>query len=339
MTFSIPEQMQAILVENPGKQSKLVWQTVAVPTAAPGQLLVKVSACGINRADLMQRQGLYPPPAGDSDILGLEAAGTVVAVGDSSLQHKLGQHVYGLVNGGGYAEYVVMPAGQALAVPTGWSMAQAAATAETFLTAYQLLFTLGQATAGQRVLIHAGASGVGTSAIQLAKAKALQVAVTVGSADKAQACLRLGADIAINYREQSFAEVIKAQWPQGVNLVLDPVAGDYINADAALLAQDGSIIVYAMMGGRKIPELDLSLLFRKRGQLLCSTLRNRDTAYKSALTRAFEQDFAEALAQGVIAPVLQQTFDINEVEAAHALMSSNQTIGKLVLTFPAALSV
>lgn len=339
MTFSIPEQMQAILVEDPGKQSRLVWQTVAVPKVAPGQLLVKVSACGINRADLMQRQGLYPPPKGDSDILGLEAAGTVVSVGDNSLQHYLGQQVYGLVNGGGYAEYVTMPAGQALPVPKGWTMAQAAATAETFLTAYQLLFTLGQATAGQRVLIHAGASGVGTSAIQLAKAKDLHVAVTVGSADKANACLKLGADIAINYREQSFAEVLKAQWPQGTNLILDPVAGDYINADAALLAQDGSIIVYAMMGGRKIPELDLSLLFRKRGQLLCSTLRNRDTAYKSALTSAFAQDFATALTQGVIAPLVQQTFDINDVETAHALMGSNQTIGKLVLTFPATSAV
>ncbi|CAM5221289.1 NAD(P)H-quinone oxidoreductase [Alishewanella longhuensis] len=333
MNYLIPEKMQAIQVQNPGKHSRLHWCSVAVPKPAVGQLLLKVAACGINRADLMQRQGLYPPPPGDSDILGLEAAGTVVAVGDDSLKGYLGQRCFGLVNGGGYAEYVLIPATQAMPVPVQWSMAQAAATAETFLTAYQLLFSIGQATAGQRVLIHAGASGVGTSAIQLAKAKDLQVAVTVGSADKVAACLELGADLAINYREQHFLAVLNQAWPEGINLVLDPVAGDYIAEDMQLLAQDGKIIVYAMMGGRKLPELDLAVLFRKRGQLICSTLRNRDTEYKARLTADFLRDFAMALAAAKIAPVIQQQFAAIDVEAAHTLLSTNQTIGKLVLVF------
>ncbi|GHG77232.1 NAD(P)H quinone oxidoreductase [Alishewanella longhuensis] len=333
MKYVTPEQMQVIQVQDPGKHSRLDWRSVQVPTPAAGELLLKVHACGINRADLMQRQGLYPAPAGDSEILGLEAAGTVVAVGDESLDSYLGQRCFGLVNGGGYAEYVLLPATQAMQVPQGWSMAQAAATAETFLTAYQLLFTIGQASAGQRVLIHAGASGVGTSAIQLAKAKGLQVAVTVGSADKVAACLMLGADLAINYRQQHFLDELKLVWPEGINLILDPVAGSYIADDIQLLAQDGKIVVYAMMGGRKLAELDLALLFRKRGQLICSTLRNRDAQYKARLTADFQQDFATALAAANIMPVIQQVFAANDIEAAHTLLSTNQTIGKLVLIF------
>ncbi len=333
MNHSIPQQMQAVVVAAPGKQSTLHLQHLPVPVPTAGQLLLKVAACGINRADLMQRQGLYPPPAGDSDILGLEAAGTVVAVGDRSLQHYVGQRVFGLVNGGGYAEYVLLPAVQAIPVPSNWSMQQAAAIAETFLTAYQLLFTIGQATAGQRVLIHAGASGVGTAAIQLAKAKGLDVAVTVGSAEKVAACLALGADLAINYREQPFAETLTQCWPQGINLILDPVAGPYLIEDIKLLAMDGVIVIYAMMGGRVIPELDLSLLFRKRGQVICSTLRNRDAAYKAKLTADFQNDFAHSLEQAEITPVIDRQFAMTDAEAAHALLSANQTIGKLVLDF------
>lgn len=217
-------------------------------------------------------------------------------------------------------------------MPASWSMVQAAATAETFLTAYQLLFSIGQAVAGQRVLIHAGASGVGTSAIQLAKASGLDVAVTVGSADKVAACLKLGADIAINYRQQHFAEALNCAWPEGINLILDPVAGAYIADDIQLLAEDSKIVVYAMMGGRKLPELDLAVMFRKRGQLLCSTLRNRDADYKCRLTSAFQQDFAAALTAGKIVPVIAREFVATEAEAAHTLLGSNQTIGKIVLT-------
>jgi len=332
MATTLPNTMQAVCVDSPGRDSQLRWQDCALPKLKPGEVLLKVAAFGINRADLMQRQGLYPPPPGDSTILGLEAAGIVVAVADDNLSPLLGRAVFGLVNGGGYADYVAIPAAQAMAVPEGWSLQQAAATAETFLTAYQLLFLLGEATEGQRVLIHAGASGVGTSAIQLAKARQLQIAVTVGTADKAAFCRQLGADIAINYREQDFSEELATAWPEGVALVLDPVAGSYLNSEASLLAVDGKIIIYAMMGGRKIPEFDLSLLFKKRGQLLCSTLRNRDAAYKAELTRRFHADFAADLAAKSIEPVIAAVFSREEVEQAHQLLASNQTIGKLLVT-------
>lgn len=331
MKHHIPLQMQAIIVQNPGKTSRLLWQEVATPKPEAGELLLKVSAAGINRADLMQRQGLYPAPAGDSPILGLEAAGTVVAVGDKSLTEYLGKACFGLVNGGGYAEYVTIPATQAMLVPPGWTMTKAAAVAETFLTAYQLLFFIGEAKAGQRVLLHAGASGVGTSAIQLAKSKGLQVAVTVGSAEKAAACAALGCDIAINYRETNFSDILSQFWPSGIDLILDPVAGTYMPENLKLIAQDAKIIVYGLMGGRLLPELDLSLMFRKRGQLFCSTLRNRDSHYKARLTAAFVKDFSAALTAESIFPVLFSEFARTEIETAHSLLSSNQTIGKLVL--------
>lgn len=333
MLETLPSVMQAVVVQSPGAESQLSWQNVALPELQSGELLIKVAAFGINRADLMQRQGLYPAPAGDSEILGLEVAGTVVAVADQSLSPWIGRSVFGLVNGGGYAEYAAMPASQAMIVPPGWTWQQAAATAETFLTAYQLLVFLGQAQQGQRVLIHAGASGVGTAAIQLAKAMGLHIAVTVGNSNKAAVCKQLGADIAINYREQDFKQLLSQHWPSGIDLILDPVAGAYLNAEASLLAQDGKIIIYAMMAGRKIPEFDLSALFRKRGQLLCSTLRNRSSAYKAKLTQQFWADFAANLAAGEIKPLIDRVFCTVDIEQAHQLLASNQTIGKLIVSF------
>jgi len=328
---TIPSTMQAIAVVNAGKDSTLRVEQRPVPVPAAEQLLVKVAAAGINRADLMQRRGLYPPPAGDSDILGLEVAGIVVATGP---QHKswLGKAVFGLVPGGGYAGYALLHAGHAMAVPAGYSMAEAAASAEVFLTAYQLLFTIGALQSGQKVLIHAGASGVGTAAIQLAKAAGAVVAVTASNDDKLAACKALGAEVLLNYTAAAFEQELAAQWPDGVNLILDPVAGDYISREIPLLAMDGKIVLYAMMGGREIPQLDLSLLFKRRGQLICSTLRNRSNKYKTALTQAFTNAFAQALAHRQIAPVLQQQFKLQQAEQAHQLMASNQTVGKLVLT-------
>lgn len=328
---NIPSTMQAIAVVNAGKDSTLQIEQRPVPVPAAEQLLVKVAAAGINRADLMQRRGLYPPPAGDSDILGLEVAGIVVAAGP---QHKswLGKAVFGLVPGGGYAEYALLHAGHAMAVPAGYSMAEAAASAEVFLTAYQLLFSIGALQSGQKVLIHAGASGVGTAAIQLAKAAGAVIAATASSDDKLAACKALGAEVLLNYTTAAFEQELAAQWPDGVNLILDPVAGDYISREIPLLAMDGKIVLYAMMGGREIPQLDLSLLFKRRGQLICSTLRNRSNKYKTALTQAFCNAFGQALAHRQIAPVLQQQFKLQQAEQAHQLMASNQTVGKLVLT-------
>ncbi|PKM19967.1 MAG: NADPH quinone oxidoreductase [Gammaproteobacteria bacterium HGW-Gammaproteobacteria-15] len=329
---SIPATMQVIAVENAGKDSTLRIEQRAVPQPSAEQLLVKVAAAGINRADLMQRRGLYPPPEGESDILGLEVAGVVVAAGPL---HKswLGKAVFGLVPGGGYAEYALLHAGHAMAVPAGYSMAEAAATAEVFLTAYQLLCSIGNLQTDQRVLIHAGASGVGTAAIQLAKAIGAKVAVTASSADKLAACTTLGAELAINYKTTAFEQELASHWPQGVDLVLDPVAGEYISREIPLLAMDGKIVLYAMMGGHEIPRLNLAALFKRRGQLICSTLRNRSNRYKTNLTQAFSQTFATMLAQRQIQPVLQQQFDWRQAQIAHQLMASNATIGKLVLTF------
>ncbi|WP_156420365.1 NAD(P)H-quinone oxidoreductase [Rheinheimera sp. EpRS3] len=329
---NIPATMQVIAVENAGKDSTLRIEQRAVPQPSAEQLLVKVAAAGINRADLMQRRGLYPPPEGESDILGLEVAGVVVAAGPL---HKswLGKAVFGLVPGGGYAEYALLHAGHAMAVPAGYSMAEAAATAEVFLTAYQLLCSIGNLQSNQRVLIHAGASGVGTAAIQLAKAIGAKVAVTASSADKLAVCAALGAELAINYKTNAFEQELASHWPQGVDLVLDPVAGDYISREIPLLAMDGKIVLYAMMGGHDIPQLNLAPLFKRRGQLICSTLRNRSNRYKTNLTKAFSQAFASMLAQRQIQPVLQQQFDWRQAQIAHQLMASNATIGKLVLTF------
>lgn len=330
--MTLPHSMQVINIANPGKSSELQIQTRPLPVPAADQLLIKVSAAGINRADLMQRRGLYPPPPGDSDIPGLEVAGIVIS---ASAQHKhwLGKAVFGLVPGGGYAEYALMHAGQAIVVPAGWSMVEAAASAEVFLTAQQLLFTIGQLQPEQNVLLHAGASGVGTAAIQLAKAAGAQVAVTAGNDSKLQVCAKLGADITVNYRNDDFAAVLKKQWPQGCDLILDPVAGDYIAREIPLLAMDGKIVLYAMMGGRQLDTLDLAPLFSRRGQIICSTLRNRSNQYKARLTQQFITNWSAALLSRQVLPVIQQQFNWQEAEKAHTLLASNNTAGKLVLTF------
>lgn len=328
----LPKTMRAIDVEHPGPNSTLKFVERPLPVPSTDQVLVKVAAAGINRADLAQRAGIYPPPPGESPILGLEVAGTVVAVGDSSLQHWLDQEVFGLVPGGGYAEYALLHAGHILKRPVGFSAAQAAGTAEVFLTAYQAMIELGGLTAGGAVLLHAGASGVGTAAISLAKAMNATVAVTVGSDEKAAACKSRGADHCINYKNTDFVAALKALVPHGFNVIVDPVAGDYIPKDLQLLAQDGRIVVLAMMGGRQVPAFDLALMFKKRGQLICSTLRNRSDSYKTALCQAFLQRFGEQLATGALSPLIAQSFDWQEADKAHQLLASNAVVGKLVLT-------
>jgi putative PIG3 family NAD(P)H quinone oxidoreductase len=330
--YQIPTQMTAIEVINPGKQSQLQQMKVAVPAVKSGQVLVKVAAAGVNRADLLQRSGLYPPPAGESDILGLEVAGTVVAVADDVSSEWLEQVVFGLVPGGGYAQYVALPAEHLIKKPASLGMSEAAACAEVFLTAFQAMRAVGHLPDQGALLVHAGASGVGTAAIQLGKAMGCFVAVTVGSDEKAQACLTLGADVAVNYKTQDFVTELKAVRPQGFDLIIDPVAGDYITKDIQLLALDGQIVVLSMLGGRMTPELDLGLMLKKRGQLLCSTLRSRTDGYKAALISDFSQQFGRALAEGKIKPVVAQSIDWAEAERAHQLLASNAVVGKLVLT-------
>lgn len=352
---AIPSVMTAIDVQDPGPNSRLSFVQLAVPTPTAHQVLVKVDAAGVNRADLAQRAGIYPPPAGESPILGLEVAGTVVAVGRGVGVHGtpemgvhglevgssevgvqetawLGRRIYGLVPGGGYAEYAVLPKEHCLLIPDAWTPIEAAATAEVFLTAYQALFSIGQLQARQHVLVHAGASGVGTAAIQLAKQVGANIAVTVGTDEKAAFCRALGADHAINYRSTDFVSALKTAYPTGFDVIIDPVAGPYLNKDCQLLAQDGRIIVLAMMGGREVPSFDLAPLFKKRGQLICSTLRNRSDSYKTALCQAFSAQFGQALQQQRIKPVIAEVFDWQDATQAHALLANNQVAGKIVLT-------
>ena len=329
----VPTQMQVIAVQQPGKSNTLIIEQRPVPQPAPGQLLLQVKAAGVNRADLMQRQGHYPPPAGESDILGLEVAGIVVQVGSETDQQWLGCEVFGIIAGGGYAEYALLHTGHAIHKPVHWSWQQAGAAAETFLTAYQLLFSLAELKAGQRVLLHAGASGVGTSALQLATLAGAKVAVTVGRPDKAEACRKLGAELAVNYRHSRFADELSAYWPEGVDIILDPVAGSYLKDNVSVLAEDGIIIIYALMGGRSVDNFDLAPLFKKRGRLVCSTLRNRSNQYKTNLTASFYKTFGQAMTDGKIAPVLSESFYWCDARQAHDEMANNNNIGKLVLIF------
>ncbi len=329
--FQLPKTMQAIAVTDLGPQSQLQFVEMAVPTPAPSQVLVQVFATGVNRADLAQRAGVYPPPPGESEILGLEVAGIVVGCGSALGEAWLGKAVFGLVPGGGYAEYAVLEVAHLIEKPESWSFVEAAASAEVFLTAYQALFTIGDLAKGSAALIHAGASGVGTAAIQLAKAAGAQVAVTVGSADKVHSCLQLGADVAVDYKTSDFVSLLQAKQPQGFAVIVDPVAGDYIAKDLQLLALDGKIVVLAMMGGRKIPELDLAVMFKKRGQLICSTLRNRSNHYKAELVKGLVSKFYSQWQARTIMPTIGFVASWQQAQEAHQLMASNQLIGKAVL--------
>ncbi|ALZ77003.1 NAD(P)H-quinone oxidoreductase [Rheinheimera sp. F8] len=325
----LPATMQAIEVDA-GHQLQFVSRPI--PALSQGEVLIKVAAAGVNRADLVQRAGFYPPPPGDSDILGLEVAGTVVAVADHADAKWLGAEVFGLVPGGGYAQYARMPAAHLLQRPAALPVTTAAGFAEVFLTACQAMFSLGGLQANQAVLLHAGASGVGTAAIALAKAAGAYVAVTVGSDDKATACLALGADVAVNYKTTDFVTVLKDAVPQGFQVIVDPVAGDYLPKDLQLLALDGRIVVLAMLGGRTVPAFDLTQMFKKRGQLLCSTLRNRSDDYKTALLAAFMQQFGPHLQNGALSPVIAQVLPWQQADLAHQLLAGNQLVGKVVLT-------
>lgn len=310
---------------------QLQFVSVPLPNISDNEVLIKVAAAGVNRADLAQRAGYYPPPPGESDILGLEVAGTVVACGAAVDRGWFGAEVFGLVPGGGYAEYVKMPAAHLLRRPVGMTVEAAAGCAEVFLTAYQAMFLLGELRADQAVLLHAGASGVGTAAIQLAKAAGARVAVTAGSDEKTAACLALGADVAVNYKTADFADVLKDALPQGFQVIVDPVAGDYLPKNLQLLGLDGRIVVLAMLGGRTVPAFDLTQMFKKRGQLLCSTLRNRSDDYKAELVRRFLAQFGSALDSGAIKPVIAKVLPWQEADAAHQLLANNQLVGKVVL--------
>ena len=328
----IPTQMSVIGISRPGGPEVLQPEIRPVPQPGPGELLVKVVAAGVNRPDVAQRSGHYPPPPGASDLPGLEIAGEVVAVGEGATRHAVGAQVMSLVAGGGYAQYCIAADAQAMAVPPGFSMIEAGATPETLMTVWHNVFERGALQAGETLLVHGGSSGIGTMAIQLAKAFGARVVVTVGSPDKAEACLKLGADRAINYKTEDFVAVTKEfTGGRGVELILDMVGGDYIERNYNAAAIEGRIVQIALLDGIKAT-VNFAKLMTKRLHHTGSTLRPRTNAEKAAMVAAIEAKVLPLLAQGRIKPVIDSTFPLHEAVEAHRRMESSQHIGKIVLT-------
>jgi putative PIG3 family NAD(P)H quinone oxidoreductase len=323
--------MKAILVKQPGGPEQLVLGEYEQPLPKPYELLIRVHATALNRADTMQRQGKYPPPKGESPLLGLEIAGEVVEAGISCTRFKKGDKVFGLLPGGGYAEYAVIHEEMAMAIPANLSMEEAAAIPEVFLTAYQALVWLGKLQAGERVLLHAGASGVGTAGIQLARAMKAEVMVTA-SEQKVNACLDLGAHKAINYKEVPFEdEVLAYTNSEGVDLIVDFIAGPYFKQNIECLRLDGRLVLLASMGGGKMENFDLRQILVKRLQVIGSTLRSRTRDYQIRLTQEMSAFAMPLFESGAIKPVVDSVFDWQEVAEAHRYMEANKNIGKIVL--------
>lgn len=303
----------------------------AAPQAGPGDVLIKVAYAGVNRPDCLQRSGRYPPPPGASPILGLEASGHVVAVGEGVTQWRIGDAVCGLANGGAYAEYVAIPQGQVLPVPKGLSLLQAAALPENYFTVWTNVFQRGRLQSGETFLVHGGSSGIGLTAIQLAKAFGARVLCTVGNADKVEACLKAGADVAINYRAQDFVdEALAATAQQGVNIILDMVGGDYMQRNLKALSVDGRLVQIAFLQPSKT-EVDWIGLMVKRLTFTGSTLRPRSVADKAQMAAELKQNVWPMMEQGKCLPVIHQVFDLDQAAQAHALMESSTHIGKIML--------
>ncbi|MEI6482103.1 MAG: NAD(P)H-quinone oxidoreductase [Betaproteobacteria bacterium] len=303
----------------------------AAPQAGPGDVLIKVAYAGVNRPDCLQRSGRYPPPPGASPILGLEASGHVVAVGEGVTQWHIGDAVCGLANGGAYAEYVAIPQGQVLPVPKGLSLLQAAALPENYFTVWTNVFQRGRLQSGETFLVHGGSSGIGLTAIQLAKAFGARVLCTVGNADKVEACLKAGADVAINYRTQDFVdEALAATAQQGVNIILDMVGGDYMQRNLKALSVDGRLVQIAFLQPSKT-EVDWIGLMVKRLTFTGSTLRPRSVADKAQMAAELKQNVWPMMEQGKCLPVIHQVFDLDQAAQAHALMESSTHIGKIML--------
>ena len=327
----LPAQMTVIGISKPGGPEVLLPETRAVPAPGPGEILIKVAAAGVNRPDVAQRSGAYPPPPGASDLPGLEVAGTVVALGTGTTKHKLGDQVMSLVAGGGYAPYCIAQDAQAMAVPPVLSMAEAGAIPETLMTVWHNVFERGALKPGETLLIHGGSSGIGTMAIQLAKAFGAKVIVTVGSKDKAEACLKLGADHAINYKTDDFVALAKSLTSgAGPNVILDMVGGDYVERNYEAAATDGRIVQIATLGGAKI-SANIARLMMKRLHHTGSTLRPRSNADKAAMVAAIEAKVMPLLREGRIKPLMDSTFPLEKAADAHRRMETSTHIGKIVL--------
>lgn len=327
-----PETMTAIGIVTPGGPEVLKAETRPVPKPGPGEILVAVAVAGVNRPDVVQRLGNYAPPPGASDIPGLEIAGTVVALGEGASRFAIGQQVCGLVPGGGYAEYATVHESNALPAPKGLSLIEAGAIPETYFTVWTNVFQRGRLAAGESFLVHGGSSGIGTTAIQLAKAFGATVLATAGSDDKCQACRDLGADHAINYRTEDFVTVAKAATEgRGVNLILDMVGGDYIDRNYEAAADQGRIVQIAFLNGPKA-SVNFSRIMLKRLTHTGSTLRPRTVAEKAAIAAELHQKVWPLLEAGRCKPMVHATFPLAQAAEAHRLMESSAHIGKIVLT-------
>lgn len=329
---SVPSRMTAIGIVSPGGPEVLVPEERPVPAPGAGEILVKVAAAGVNRPDVMQRKGLYPPPPGAPDIPGLEIAGTVVALGEGVTRWKIGDAVCALVVGGGYAEYCLAHESHALSIPAGISLTQAPAIPETFFTVWHNVFERGALKSGETLLVHGGSSGIGTTAIQLAKQFGARVFVTAGTDEKCESCRKLGADLAINYKTEDFvAGTKKATGGKGADVILDMVGGDYIERNYEAAAVEGRIVQIAFQGSTKAT-VDFRRIMLKRLHHTGSTLRSRSVADKGLIAQAIAEKVVPLLAAGTVRPVMDSTFPLAEAAKAHARMESSAHIGKIVLT-------
>lgn len=328
----IPPEMTAVEISEAGGPEVLRPVRRAVPAAGQGEVLIEVAAAGVNRPDVMQRQGAYDPPPGASDLPGLEVAGRIVRCGDGVESFRPGDQVCALVTGGGYAEYCVAPAAQCLPVPENLSLLEGAALPETFFTVWSNVFDRGGLQSGQTILVHGGSSGIGTTAIQMASAFGAEVYVTAGSEEKCRFCEELGARRAINYRSEDFVDVIKKETgKQGVDLVLDMVGGSYVQRNVDCLKPEGKLVFIAFLEGPKA-EVNFAKVMLKRLTVTGSTLRARDVTFKAAIAASLQSRVWPLLEQGRIRPVLHRTFALAEACEAHALMESSTHIGKIMLS-------
>jgi len=324
--------MRVVEISKYGPPEVLVVASRPRPEPAPEEVLIEVRAAGVNRPDVAQRLGKYPPPPGASDIPGLEVAGTIVAVGPGVAGWHVGNEVCALVAGGGYAQFCAAPSGQCLPVPRGLSPVAAAAIPETYFTVWTNVFERGRLVAGETLLVHGGASGIGTTAIQLAHAFEARVLATAGSAERCAACERLGAERAINHEDEDFVAVVReATGGRGADLILDMVGGDYVRRNIEALATDGRLVQIAFLQGSKV-EIDLGVVMRRRLTVTGSTLRPRAVAEKSAIAAALRAHVWPLLERGAVRPVIFATFPFERAAEAHALLESGQHIGKIVLT-------
>jgi len=331
--MAVPAEMKQIEMDGAGAPEVMKLATGPVPVPKPDEVLIRVQAAGVNRPDIAQRQGSYPPPPGASPLLGLEVAGEVAAIGGAVTGWNVGDKVCALTNGGGYAEYCTAPAPQCLPWPKGYDAVRAAALPETFFTVWANLFRAGRLKSGEKALIHGGSSGIGVTAIQLAHEFGATVYATAGSDEKCAACVRLGCDTAINYRTEDFAARIKElTGGGGVDVILDMVGGSYANRNVRSLAMDGRLVLIAFLGGTKVENFDLTLVMVRRLTITGSTMRPRTTAQKGQIAVELKEKVWPVLDAGRCGPVIHATFRLDQVVEAHKLMESSQHIGKIMLT-------